>query len=193
MQDRVPTYPGRVTMTPVAGQANTYDMARADQPTQEGTPLNKDSLLKDATAALFQLGTDAVPNDVLSVLSKATLWDGADLKTPNGEVVSRLKFGNSSYYGNGTNTTSFSVQGDPVIGFILPYEDNERTENGIFLFDGSFYRILLPLTDGDSRTSLFSCTLSGSTMTFTHRWSSYLAYFGLNESGKQYMVSFLYK
>lgn len=68
MQDRVPLYPGRVTLTPVSGQANTYDLTRADQPTQEGTPLNKASLLKDATAALFGLGTDAVPDDVLDWL-----------------------------------------------------------------------------------------------------------------------------
>lgn len=70
MQDRVPLYPGRVTLTPVSGQANTYDMARADQPSQEGTPLNKGSLLKDSTAALFGLGTDAVPDDALAILSR---------------------------------------------------------------------------------------------------------------------------
>lgn len=37
---------------------------------QQGTPLNKDTLLKDATAAMFGLGTDAVPNDVLSWIGK---------------------------------------------------------------------------------------------------------------------------
>ena len=73
MQDRVPLYPGRVTLTPVSGQANTFDLVRADQPTQEGTPLNKASLLKDATAALFGLGTDAVPDDILSLLSKSMM------------------------------------------------------------------------------------------------------------------------
>lgn len=70
MNDRISLYPGRVTMTPVAGQANTYDMVRADDPTQAGTPLNKATLLKDATAALFGLGTDAVPDDVLAALGK---------------------------------------------------------------------------------------------------------------------------
>ena len=70
MQDRIPLYPGRVKMTPVAGQANTYDMVRADDPTQEGTPLNKATFLKDATAALFGLGTGAVPDDVLAELGK---------------------------------------------------------------------------------------------------------------------------
>lgn len=70
MQDRIPLYPGRVKMTPVAGQANTFDMVRADDPTQPGTPLNKATLLKDATAALFGLGTGAVPDDVLAELGK---------------------------------------------------------------------------------------------------------------------------
>lgn len=70
MQDREPTYPGRVTLTPVYGLANTYDMERADRPLQEGTPLNKANLLKDATAALFGLGTDAVPDDALHLLSR---------------------------------------------------------------------------------------------------------------------------
>ena len=73
MKDRIPLYPGRVTLTPVSGQANTYDLTRADQPTQEGTPLNKASLLKDATAALYGKTAEAVPDDLLSVLSKSAL------------------------------------------------------------------------------------------------------------------------
>ena len=70
MQDRVPIYPGRVRLTPVSGQENTYDMVRADSPTQEGTPLNKATLLKDATAAMFGLGSEAVPDDVLAFIGK---------------------------------------------------------------------------------------------------------------------------
>lgn len=49
MQDRVSLHPGRVKLTPVAGQENTFDLVRADQPTQEGTQLNKATLLKDST------------------------------------------------------------------------------------------------------------------------------------------------
>jgi hypothetical protein len=51
--DRVPTYPGRVKLTPVSGQANTYDMQRADEPITVGTPLNKalfDSIRDELTA-----------------------------------------------------------------------------------------------------------------------------------------------
>ena len=76
MQDRAPTpgQEGRVLITPEDGSAPYYaTIEMADNPTNPGTPLNKDSLLKDATAALFKLGADAVPDDVLSILSKAAI------------------------------------------------------------------------------------------------------------------------
>ena len=80
MKDRVPLYPGRVTLTPVPGQANTYDMVRADQPTQEGTPLNKANLLADAVAAKLGLTGDPTPNDALDALAdqKANKQQSAD-------------------------------------------------------------------------------------------------------------------
>lgn len=75
MKDRVPANPGRVLITPENGSAPFYaTMARADNPTQEGDPLDKNTLLKDATAAMFGKGTDALPDQILSVLSKAALW-----------------------------------------------------------------------------------------------------------------------
>ena len=104
MQDRVPTYPGRVKLIPVQGQENTYDMERADQPTQVGTPLNKATLLKDATAALFGLGTDAVPDDVLKQIPKTVGFQEGDIRTTvktdlgekwllcNGALVSRSEY-----------------------------------------------------------------------------------------------------
>ena len=51
--DRVPTYPGRVKLIPVAGQPNVYDMVRADEPIEVGTPINKAlfmSIRNDLTA-----------------------------------------------------------------------------------------------------------------------------------------------
>ena len=81
MQDRVSLYPGRVKLEPVAGQANLYDLTRADQPTQEGTPLNKASLLKDTTAARLGLGTSAVPDDVLARVPFAEVRVVADVGT----------------------------------------------------------------------------------------------------------------
>lgn len=54
--DRIPTYPGRVTLTPVSGQENTYDLVRADQPIEVGTPINK---------ALFDQKAYALTEDVI--------------------------------------------------------------------------------------------------------------------------------
>ena len=99
MQDRVPLYPGRVTLTPVSGQANTFDLVRADQPTQEGTPLNKANLLKDTTAALFGLGTDAVPDDALALLSRFHKGLGNEYvwsKTKSNEEI--IQIGNTKSY-----------------------------------------------------------------------------------------------
>lgn len=65
VQDRVPTYPGRITLTPVAGKENTYDLVRADQPIVEGTPVNKvlldskaDILTEDVTVYVATNGSD---------------------------------------------------------------------------------------------------------------------------------------
>lgn len=93
MQDRVPLYPGRVKLVPVAGQDNTYDMVRADQPTQDGTPLNKDSLLKDTTASLYGLGVDAVPDDVLKLLSRFNSGLGNEYLWAKKEILTDVVYG----------------------------------------------------------------------------------------------------
>lgn len=69
MENRQPTYPGRVVMTPVPGAENTYDMTRADAPTVEGTPLNKETLLQDATCAILDIPDTSVPNDAFVKLA----------------------------------------------------------------------------------------------------------------------------
>lgn len=62
VENRVSTYPGRVTMTPVSGQANTYDMVRADMPLTEGTPIDK-ALLDNKAYALTEDVTIYVATD----------------------------------------------------------------------------------------------------------------------------------
>lgn len=46
VKNRVPKYPGRVKMTPVSGQVNIYDMERADDPREEGTPINRELFMQ---------------------------------------------------------------------------------------------------------------------------------------------------
>lgn len=55
MKDRSPKYPGRVKLTPVAGQTNIYDMTRADEPDDTGTPFNTRTMLQDSTAQFLKL------------------------------------------------------------------------------------------------------------------------------------------
>lgn len=101
MQDRVSLYPGRVKLEPVAGQANTYDLTRADQPTQEGTPLSKANLLSDATAAAIkallasQTEDPATPNAALNILAHAV----EDVATV---AAGKCSIENSTYTGTGT-------------------------------------------------------------------------------------------
>lgn len=66
MKDRVPTYPGRVSLTSL-GQ-NLYNLARADEPTEEGTKLSKVNLLSDDAALAVWNNT---PPDILCTPSTA--------------------------------------------------------------------------------------------------------------------------
>lgn len=91
MQDRVSLYPGRVKLTPVPGQENTFDLVRADQPTQEGTHLNKASLLKDKTAESFGLGADSFPDDVLQILSRLHTRLGDDYLWRKQSISGKIK------------------------------------------------------------------------------------------------------
>ena len=167
MQDRVPTYPGRVKLTPVSGKENTYDMVRADEPTQEGTPLNKASLLKDATAVLYGQGVDAVPDDILSILSKAVLFVDGYLKDIGGSKVGpRIETG--SYVGTGTygpsNPCSLTFDFTPKIvlmhrGGNLAYSDSTHCMVFVWNITNDFYV-------GSSGGSHNSVTYSGNTISW---------------------------
>ena len=82
--DRIPTYPGRVKLTPVSGQTNTSDLVRADQPIEEGTPINKVrfdqkayTLTGDVTLYVATTGSD-VTGDGTSAAPYATIQKAVD-------------------------------------------------------------------------------------------------------------------
>lgn len=144
MQDRIPVNPGRVLITPEDGSAAFYaTMVRADNPTQEGTPLNKASLLKDTTAALFGLGGDAVPDDVLNAIK--TLINGA-----NANADAKAQIATGSYTGTGTfgsgkkNTLTFDFEPKLVL---VQHNSNYK-----------YY--LLPMVSGIKSTGAFGHSLS---------------------------------
>lgn len=115
MNDRIPTFPGRVKLTDEeTGVSKFYTFEMADQPIEAGTALNKANLLTDATAAAiaaFSAATPDTPNEALNHLATAIsgLSDSAKIAT-------------GSYTGNGTygtsNRTTITFPFIPKIVFI---------------------------------------------------------------------------
>lgn len=124
---------------------------------QQGTPLNKATLLKDATAALFGFGVDALPDDMFNALAHTGdlhVWK----RTQNGEVdypVSpnpdayqdgtsgnttieylgqlgkKVQLATGSYVGTGTyganNPNTLTFASAPKIWSIYAYDHNAGT------------------------------------------------------------------
>lgn len=109
MKNRVPTYPGRVTMTPVSGAANTYDMVRADVPIDAGTPLNKETLLQDSTAALLGLETDATPDDALKALINKLTAAQSEVSTLTTKVNGLITYGTSDLTAGSSNLATGTI------------------------------------------------------------------------------------
>lgn len=105
MKDRIAQYPGRLQFTPVASQSNTYDISLSDMPIEEGTPLNKMSILQDGTAALYNLESDATLDDVLKLSIPQILENEKNLTTPKRQIEdakNKLK----NIIANGTDHTT---------------------------------------------------------------------------------------
>lgn len=104
VEDRVSTYPGRIQLTPVTGQTNVYDMSRADEPVQEGTPLNKAlldqkayTLTEDTVVYVSPSGSDA-DGDGSSIAPFATIQAALDaLPKLLGGYTATISIGEGTY------------------------------------------------------------------------------------------------
>ena len=67
MENRVPTKPGRIKLTDDSGNVKYYYMERADEPTTEGTPLNKATLFDAENEERY--GCD-LPSEAFGLLTK---------------------------------------------------------------------------------------------------------------------------
>lgn len=112
--DRVPTHPGRIKLTPVEGQTDLFDMARADDPTVEGTPLDKatlDSIIQSRLTGRYYAAT-------ASRIADSTATATANLIPSSGwtnESVTYAKNGNfiatASSSENNSISPSFAFNG----------------------------------------------------------------------------------
>lgn len=164
MKDRVPVNPGRVLITPETGNAYYATLTRADNPRQEGDPLNKNTLLKDATAELLGGDASMLPDEAFLALfkkiSSITPSDIGAAKVVTGTYTGTGKVGSS-------NPTSLTFPFAPKAVFILSVYG-----------DGRYYNL-----PRDSKTP-------GSTMSGDTQWvvdcntltTSYAKYNGFGDS-----------
>ena len=110
MKDRMSQNPGRVLITPENGDAAFYaTMTRADNPTQDGDPLCKETFLKDTTAALLGGDSSMLPDDAFVAL-KALSDIGAS--------AAQIKAG--TYAGTGSASFDLNLGGTPKFLVICP-------------------------------------------------------------------------
>lgn len=76
MKNRIPTHAGRIRLIPVSDEPNMFDLTRADEPIQEGTPINK-QLLDYAIAANGVTSGTATDFTLDDKMGGFTLVDGA--------------------------------------------------------------------------------------------------------------------
>ena len=172
MQDRTPTYPGRVKLTPVTGQTNIYDMEMADQPGQAGTALNKANLLTDATAAAIAAlsgTTPDTPNEALAELANS--FGGA------------LMFEKKEYTGAGSasKTVTFSAVQD----FVFVYRTGSGAGSVVYLISPFYKESANPaLAWNFTNNSDYQLTYSWTGNAIT--WTGSAADTGFNYSGVDY-------
>ncbi len=115
MKDRLPKHPGRVKLTPVAGAEDLFDMVRADEPEEAGTPINKQTLLIDETAEELGLdpANDPTPNDAFNAIGKNSAAKVGDIKE-----TMRTVLGESWMLCNGDVVPEGTL---PELRAVLPY------------------------------------------------------------------------
>ena len=118
MEDRDVQFPNRYRVTKVPGTDDIYDLIPAPGEIQnEGTLINKSTLLTDAVASMFDFGASAVPNDMFNVLTHA-----GDL-----HVWKRVKITGESTYtlvGEQIGNKILSNQNDTIGGMTWHYSSS---------------------------------------------------------------------
>lgn len=171
MRDRVSLYPGRVKLTPVAGETDTFDMVRADAPTDVGTELSKKTLLQDSTEiSLFGSAADRTVDDAIAGIAerlKLIMSDSAAItitaQTKSGNPLSGVlvqgilsENGQAVYTNENGIATGFLNEGQQTIK-ITGYADIVDYSETVTVTKGTTIAKTLSLTALD----FFKVTASG--------------------------------
>lgn len=112
MRDRIPAEgkAGRMLITPENGSAPFYaTVTMADEPVDEGTPLNKANLLTDETAAMFEKDSNATINNIFAELGiyNQHWWRMRNMDSHYKEVHGTAEVMTVNY---GPNSRSFTLR-----------------------------------------------------------------------------------
>lgn len=176
MVDRLSNYPNRIKLLPVQGQNDVYDVVRMDMPLEEGTPLNKSSLLSQAAVeALGLIDTDELtPSDAIEEIG-TKLYGSANAWITTG-----------SYTGDGIKISSKTINCNlkPKMFFIFAKTVGFAPYNGYSQY-GAIYIEGLTKTNGFSGYD-YTFTVDGNNITLTG--SSSTTFTGqLNYNGYEYV------
>lgn len=141
--DRVVQYPGRVVMNPVSGEANTYDMSRAEGTvTEEGTPFNAETFngIANMIHAFGTCSTGASTSAKVVTCPGFVLETGATITV----YFTNAQTSTSSVTLNVNSTGAKTVYGPPRSTTSSTRMDGawEASEAKTFVYDGTYWRIL---------------------------------------------------
>lgn len=122
MKDRLSTKPNRFKLTLEDGTSQYVTIERADEPTEEGTLLNRASLLSASVQSLLGLSDDSTPSDALTELANRTYDTGWISLWPNDvSPYSNVK----AYQDNIANAPKYRKCGNivEVKGVVTPTAD----------------------------------------------------------------------
>lgn len=212
-EDRVPTHAGRIILTPVSGQTDTFDMVRADNPTVTGTPIDKatfDSITQSRLTGRFYVPTanpikatsrtikaNPIPsaswvesNGYKDAISGGYLVEGNSVMNSN-TGTSKAFDGNSSTYWD----TGYTGGAQVVITFSTPLVLKKiklRITHGSAVANFSF--TISASNNKSNWTTLYSGTSVPTTLTeFTLTTTGEYKYYRLlTNNGEQSVQTFVY-
>lgn len=177
---------GRVLITPEDTSMVPFyaRISMADNPINQGTPLEKATLLKDATAALYGLDATAVPDEVL-VEARSLI------STAQSTADSKCKIVSGSYVGTGTygsdNKNSLTFDGIPklliVSSTVSSAYGGSRTYPQLVFVYGQSGSIASLITNGSDIFASATVSRSGNTVSW---YSEDASAQQLNVSGTTY-------
>ena len=173
MQDRTPTpgQDGRVKITPEDGSTPFYaKVEMADNPTEPGTPYNKQAVLQDITCELLGLPPTSVPNDAFFRLAlpsdryaaKVTVLSPGGIPLP-GITVNGLETlgGGTVVTGSDGTALGLSSQANVTLTAVNPYLDFSGNATAQFTLE---HDVINQCTLKFTRSSTTSKTFSSSQM-----------------------------